>query len=354
MNLLIKILDSESLTNARLAWIDYAKGIAITLVVYRHVLIGLNRAGLDISPDLFITTEIGLTFRMPLFFILSGIFFSKSINKRSRKGYFIHKFKTIMYPYFVWSFIQMSMQMMLINYTNAQFTSVSDYLLIFYKPIAQFWFLYALFNVSALYLILAYFIKNKWILLIVGVVLFYFHPIVNLGKIPFDIMRLFVFFSLGDIASSYLLGEKGRKTLTSPLTLIIVSCLAVIGEWVIVGLQNDYVLLLLIFAVIGSCCTIGLGYIFGELKNKYLDVIRIIGFHSLYIFMLHAIISAAFRICMVNIFNITHVPFLLIGGTIVGVIGPILFHSLSLRIGLGFLFNADKLLNINKLHSNKT
>lgn len=354
MSLFKKLLDSESLSNARLAWIDYAKGIAITLVVYRHVLIGLNRAGLEISADLLVTTEIGLTFRMPLFFLLSGIFFARSIKKRSRKGYFVHKFKTIMYPYFVWSFIQMSMQMMLIDYTNAQFGSFSDYLLILYKPIAQFWFLYALFNVSVLYLLLAYFIKNKWILLIIGIVMFYFHPVIDLGKIPFDIMRLFVFFVIGDIASSYLLGSKGRKTLTSAITLASLFCLALVGEWVIIGLENDYVLLLLVFAMIGSSCTIGFGYILGALNNTYLDIIRIIGFHSLYIFMLHAIVSAAFRIGMVNIFNITHVPFLLVGGTIVGVIGPILFHSISQKVGLGFLFNPDKLLNINKLQSDKT
>ncbi len=338
MKLFSNILDPASINNSRLDWIDYAKGIAITLVVYRHVLIGLGRAGLDIDPDLFITTHIGLTFRMPLFFLLSGIFFQKSVEKRARSGYFFHKFKTIMYPYFIWSFIQMSMQMMLIDYTNAQFASFSDYLLILFKPIAQFWFLYALFNVSVLYLILSHWVRNKVVLLILGVVLFYFAPDVKLGKLVYDIMRLFVFFVIGDLVSKPLLDQNNYKKLASPVLALILFSVAVLGEWIIVGQQNDHVMILLLFALVGSSSTINVSFILSSAKSKILSVIRIVGYHSLYIFMLHAIISAAFRIVMINLFGITHVPFLLVGGTFLGVIGPVLFQSISLRLGLWFLF----------------
>ncbi len=340
--MLSNFIDPKAIYNNRLDWIDYAKGIAITMVVYRHVLIGLSLAGLEITPNLFVTTEVGLTFRMPLFFLLSGIFFSKSVNKRSKSGYFWHKFKTIMYPYFIWSVLQMSLQMMLINYTNAQFTSFSDFLLILFKPRAQFWFLYALFNVSVLYLLLStVFRNNKLILFIIGVVLLYFSPIVEYGKIVYDVMRLFVFFVVGDIASQFLLDQKNHKLLSSKKLTFFLLLIAVAGEWIIVGLENDNVFILLTFAIIGSAFTVCFAMILASVNSKFLLPIRVIGYHSLYIFLLHAITSAAFRIIMVNFFGITNVEILLPIGTIIGVIGPVLIYSFCAYYGMWFLFTPD-------------
>lgn len=345
-----QFIDQRAINNNRLDWIDYAKGIAISMVVYRHTLIGLHLAGLSISDNLWLTTQIGLTFRMPLFFLLSGIFFSKSVNKRSKYGYFIHKFKTIMYPYFLWSFIQMSIQMILIDYTNAQFNSWTDYLLIFYKPIGQFWFLYALFNVSILYLLTEILIKNKYILLILGIVLFYFSPGGNWGINPInDVMRLFVFFVIGDISSPYLLNNKYHKFFESRILLIALFVFAIFGEWIIIGLNDAGSLILLFFAVIGSASTMNISFVISSFHNKYLSIIRIFGYHSLYIYLLHPFVSAGFRIVMINVFGISNLPFLLIVGTILGITGPVIFYSLCNYYNLWFLFKPDRPVSLRKI-----
>ena len=72
----------------RLTWIDYAKGIAILLVIYRHVFEGIKLSGASIDGREFLEyANIFLfSFRMPLFFIISGVFISKSLGK---KGQFI-------------------------------------------------------------------------------------------------------------------------------------------------------------------------------------------------------------------------------------------------------------------------
>src|SRR5260370_3014244 len=73
---------------SRISWVDHARGIAIMLVVYRHVVIGLRRSGVAISDTMYNVQEVFYNFRMPVFFILSGIFVAGSLRKRSRTEVF--------------------------------------------------------------------------------------------------------------------------------------------------------------------------------------------------------------------------------------------------------------------------
>ena len=93
------------------------------------------------------------SFRMPLFFIISGIFITRSLQKRGIGKYVETRARAILYPYFVWGTIQLTLQIIFTRYTNGHPT-IDSYLHLFYLPreIAQFWYLYALFNVSVLYL----------------------------------------------------------------------------------------------------------------------------------------------------------------------------------------------------------
>src|ERR1700722_15434458 len=165
-----KAFNLSILAKSRLAWVDYLKGIAIILVVYRHVLIGIQRSvetalasGLSVPrvPDyLSNANTIFYSFRMPLFFILSGIFISGSLAKRSLKQLIGIKFENLLYPYFVWVFLQITLQILLGGNTNSNRT-LNDYTFIFYQPRAldQFWYLPALFNTTVIYLLVKTYLK---------------------------------------------------------------------------------------------------------------------------------------------------------------------------------------------------
>ncbi|RYF80999.1 MAG: acyltransferase, partial [Chitinophagaceae bacterium] len=139
---------------ARLSWMDYARGIAIILVAYRHVFEGAKEAGIAVQQYEFLEyfNIFFYSFRMPLFFIISGVFITRSLQKRGLKAYTENRARTVLYPYFVWGFLQLSLQMVFTRFTNGHPTAWS-YFNLFYQPreIAQFWYLYALFNVSLLY-----------------------------------------------------------------------------------------------------------------------------------------------------------------------------------------------------------
>ena len=153
---LSKGLNLPALQRSRLHWVDYLKGIAIILVVYRHILIGMDRsAGFIIPAYLFNANNIFFSFRMPLFFILSGIFLTGSLARRTPGTLLLQKFENLFYPYLIWATIQVTLQIVMAHYhlTNAD-RSLKDYGYLFYQPenLDQFWYLPALFNTTMVFI----------------------------------------------------------------------------------------------------------------------------------------------------------------------------------------------------------
>src|ERR1700753_786954 len=111
----------------RLTWIDYARGIAIILVLYRHVFEGLKESGLPVEKYMYLeyANIFFFSFRMPLFFIISGIFVSASLQKRGIKSFIGTKARTILYPYFLCSCLQITLQIVFSKYTNGHSTAQS-------------------------------------------------------------------------------------------------------------------------------------------------------------------------------------------------------------------------------------
>src|SRR5215213_1949504 len=114
-----KAFNLPVLQKSRLQWVDYLKGIAILMVVYRHVLLGIERSNIHISESLMNANMIFYSFRMPLFFILSGMFISSSIAKRTLKQLVNIKFENLLYPYLIWAFIHVSLQILMGGFTNS-------------------------------------------------------------------------------------------------------------------------------------------------------------------------------------------------------------------------------------------
>ena len=81
--------------NERSEVIDIAKGIAIYLVVLGHLQTGLCNTSVILIASC----------HMPVFFLLSGLFFEKSYKKYPTEEFFVIKTKTLLVPYAVWSLV---------------------------------------------------------------------------------------------------------------------------------------------------------------------------------------------------------------------------------------------------------
>jgi fucose 4-O-acetylase-like acetyltransferase len=344
----------------RFTWIDYARGIAITLVCYRHVYEGSKEAGIPVRdyPFLEYVNIFLYSFRMPLFFIISALFFARSMQKRGLKLYVESRARSILYPYFVWGILQLTLQMFFTKYTNSHPT-VSSYLDMLYQPreCAQFWYLYALFNVSVLYSFAKYFLKLTAIHnVILGIIFFYascliYQQNINAGFAT-DILHYYIFFSLGDFLSSYLLDSKNQKYFESGKFLLVILVLFGAGQvyfllenlhhttskYMHVEFYQPFIFLLI--ALTG--CLFVISLTFYMQKKNTLKWLTVLGKHSLYIYVAHVIVFAFVRIVLSKFLGIQNVAVIILSGIASGLCVPILLYRLAVRLNMRWIFTLEK------------
>lgn len=343
-----KAFNTSILEKKRMAWVDYLRGIAILLVVYRHVLLGLQRANMDIPIALVDANMIFFSFRMPLFFILSGIFINGSIARRPLNKLVYIKFENLLYPYLVWSFIQVTLQILLSRYSNSDRSWV-DYTYIFYQPrgLDQFWYLPALFNTTIIYLLLK--VKGKlpsWAQLLLGVGFYLLAPYCTRISMISDWMEFYIFFALGDALSEIFFRPKSQRLLNSPITLLIMIPIFTVTqiyylskagtEGASIG-QGPF----LAIALIGCFAMFVLAF---RLQSwDILRFLRVLGFHSLFIYVMHVIIAAFTRAILTKVVGIHNPVVLLFSGIAVGVTLPVIIYNLLIVDNVGyFLFTLHK------------
>jgi fucose 4-O-acetylase-like acetyltransferase len=338
-----KAFNTSVLEKSRMAWVDYLRGIAIILVVYRHTFIGIERSNIEVPAILENANLMFYSFRMPLFFILSGVFINASIGRKSFGKLVYSKFELLIYPYFIWATIQITLQLLMSNYTNATRTPY-DYLKLFYQPQAldQFWYLPALFNCTIVYLILkAKLHVPAWMQVIIGIGLNMLGPHLKDISMIADWMDFYIYFALGDLCSTLFFKESSQRFFKSPFTLLAVTPIFIVTElWYLRDLPEHNFQYLAI-AVIGCFCMIVLAF---RLESfNILRWLRVVGFHSLFIYVIHVLVTSFTRTVLTRALGIHNPEILLVCGISAGVTIPIVFYNLLVKDGiLWFLFTPKK------------
>ena len=99
---------TSGIKRERVDWVDYAKGICIILVVMMHSTLGVEKAAGELSwLNGFI--EWARPFRMPDFFLISGLFLASRIDRPWRQ-YLDTKLVHFAYFYILWMTIQFAMK----------------------------------------------------------------------------------------------------------------------------------------------------------------------------------------------------------------------------------------------------
>ncbi|MBO9566762.1 MAG: acyltransferase [Niastella sp.] len=346
------------LSRSRYPWIDYARGITILLVVYRHVFEGLGNVGEgSVSySGLKYFNIFFFSFRMPLFFIVSGIFVGASLARKGIGDYVTNRFQTIFYPLMLWGSIQITLQLAFAGYANAT-REPMDYLNLIIEPrkLEQFWYLNALFFVSVLYALVHWYGKAKpWQQLVLGAIFYaiggYCH--VQGIKIGFliDVLFFYLFFAVGHVFSDMVLNTKNYKWLSSWKTTLIALPVFVLVQHLFTTInlnhQDDYYVqyklpaVFALIALIGGAFVIQLSFLLQELN--ILRFLRVIGYHSLYIYVMHLMITAGTRAVMLKLFHVQNIPVIMVVSITVGVILPMIFYNIAERMGAWWLFTLKK------------
>jgi fucose 4-O-acetylase-like acetyltransferase len=142
---------------ARVQWVNVAKGIGITLMVFAHVGRGVLKAGP--GPRLYWLADNAIyAFHMPLFFFLSGLFVARGAQ-RSAGNFFGSKLRTIVYAYFLWAILQCLCVALAGQNAKDGIARLSPWHVISHLPWepyigSQFWFLYVLMACMTLFWVL--------------------------------------------------------------------------------------------------------------------------------------------------------------------------------------------------------
>lgn len=322
----------------RLEWIDYAKAIAIILVVYRHILIGVERAGMSVHPLLINANEIVYSFRMPLFFILSGIFVSRSISKRSGKTFIFNKLSTIYYPYLIWGVIQISIQIILSDYTNAD-RGLLDYFYLFANPraIDQLWYLSALFYTSIFfYLLFAVFRIKDYVIFLIAVTLFGLSILVQDVSLVHDLFYYSLFFVVGHLISALMLNKENYSFFYSYRPFLLLTPLFWTSQWYWLYHQDMNIYIFAAIALLGTAYVFSISFILAH--NNYLTLLKVVGKHSLQIYLMHLLIVSGARIGLTNLVGVKEPIIILVVGWVLGVYIPIFVYQRIKSTKLIFLY----------------
>lgn len=358
----------RTLGNSRYAWIDYAKGICIILVTFRHVQEGLHAANTPYPSEVLKIADVFFfSFRMPLFFIVSGIFLGGALAKKSANQYISSRFKTLLYPMLVWGVIQITLQLVFKDYVNVDRVPF-DYVNLLIKPraIEQFWYLHTLFLVGTFYAAMKVFAKFKIIhQLLLGIILyaltgfvryFYYQEVEHLFIL--DVFFYYVFFAVGDYFGKYILEPKNFKVLSSaktfwlflPVFLILegyFTYLNITNEWDYY-VQNRLPMFFLPVGLIGGAFLIHCSFLLQKVDK--LKFIRVVGYHSLYIYVIHLAVTAGTRIFFRNVLGYDEFWPLLFISTFLGIVVPIIIFNVTDKLGMWWLFTL-KNPNTDKRHT---
>jgi uncharacterized membrane protein YcfT len=133
---------SSTAPPGRVSWADYAKGFCIIMVVMMHSTLGVEEA---VGREGFMHALVAFAkpFRMPDFFLISGLFVSRIID-RDWRTFGDRKLVHFAYFYVLWLTIQFAVKAPYFAAANGWPDVASQYGQAFIEPFGTLWFIYLL------------------------------------------------------------------------------------------------------------------------------------------------------------------------------------------------------------------
>jgi hypothetical protein len=165
-----------------------------------------------------------------------------------------------------------------------------------------------------------------------------------------DVLFFYVFFAIGDTISDMILNNKNYKLLSSyrSMLLLLPGFIALQHYFTRLNLlyADDYYVqfhrpdIYIITALVGCAFVMNVSFVLQKLNIfRYL---RVLGYHSLFIYVMHLMITAGLRVLLVRVLGIENVPVIMSISIAGGVLLPIMFYNLAERAGAWWLFSIKR------------
>jgi uncharacterized membrane protein YcfT len=315
----------------RIDWVDYAKGICIVMVVMMHSVLGVELAAGQ-TGFMHGLVAFAKPFRMPDFFLISGLFLSVVID-RDWRTYLDRKVVHFAYFYVLWVTIQFGFKAPSFA-ADAGWAHVGlMYLLSFIEPFGTLWFIYLL----PVFFVVTKLTRRVPPLLIWGVAALLEAAHVVTGWTVIDeFCARFVYFHSGYLFATYVFAWSDRARARPGLAMAGLAAWALINGGLVEFGFSEWPLISLVLGLAGAGAIITLGTLLARAHR--LTFLRYCGEHSIVIYLAFFLPMAATRTLLLRAGLIHDIGTISLIVTTVGVIGALVLWRVALKVGADFLF----------------
>jgi uncharacterized membrane protein YcfT len=315
----------------RVDWVDYAKGICIIMVVMMHSTLGAELAA-GREGFMHLVVAFARPFRMPDFFLISGLFLPLVI-KRDWRTYLDRKVVHFFYFYILWVAIQFGFKAP--NFAAEQgWAHVGVlYLESFIDPFGTLWFIY---------LLPIFFIVTKatmripvWAIWIAAALLEASH--IETGWTATDeFAARFVYFYSGYLFSTYVFALAERVRARPAMALAALALWAITDAALVYAGVSTWPVISLGLGFAGALAIVAIATLLA--RRNWLDAIRYCGEHSIVIYLAFFLPMATTRTLLLKTGIIGDIGVISMIVTAVGVIGALVMWWGLRKTPLNFLY----------------
>jgi uncharacterized membrane protein YcfT len=322
---------TEPSAPGRVDWVDYAKGICIVMVVMMHSVLGVEAAAGQ-TGFMHYVVMFAKPFRMPDFFLISGLFLPVVID-RDWRTYLDRKVVHFAYFYVLWVTIQFGFKAP----SFAAETSWNHvgflYLESFIEPFGTLWFIYLL----PVFFVVTKAARRMPPLLIWGAAALLEMAHVATGWTVIDeFCARFVYFYSGYLFADSVFALSDRARARPALALAVLALWALVDGSLVKFGFSEWPLISLALGLAGACAIITIGTLLA--RAHWLSFLRFFGEHSIVIYLAFFLPMATTRTLLLKTGLIHDIGAVSLVVTIVGVAGALAIWWVALRAGANFLF----------------
>jgi uncharacterized membrane protein YcfT len=322
--------------DGRVDWVDYAKGICIVMVVMMHSVLGVEAAAGQ-TGFMHVLVAFAKPFRMPDFFLISGLFLSLVID-RDWRSYLDRKVVHFAYFYLLWVTIQFGFKAP----AFAAETSWSHvgllYLASFIEPFGTLWFIYLLpvfFVVTKLSRQLP---SSTGPYLVLGAAAALEMAHVATGWTVIDEFGArFVYFYSGYLFADQVFALSDRARARPPLALAALAMWALLNGGFVVAGVSQWPIISLALGLAGAIAIVTIGTLLARAQR--LNALRFCGQHSIVIYLAFFLPMASTRTLLLKTGLIHDIGAISLLVTVAGVLGSLAVWRVALAVKADFLFD---------------
>jgi uncharacterized membrane protein YcfT len=315
----------------RVDWVDYAKGICIVMVVMMHSVLGVEQAAGQ-TGFMHVLVAFAKPFRMPDFFLISGLFLPLVID-RDWRTYLDRKVVHFAYFYVLWVTIQFGFKAPVFAAEQGWAHVGVLYLESFIEPFGTLWFIYLL----PIFFVVIKLTRGVPPALIWGAAALLEAAHVATGWTVIDeFCARFVYIYSGYLFAPYVfaLSERARANPALALTALLVW--ATINTALVAFGMSEQPIVSLALGLCGACAIVTIGTLLARMH--WLNVLRFCGEHSIVIYLAFFLPMAATRTLLLKTGMIHDIGLVSLFATIIGVAGAVLIWRAALWAHANFLF----------------